>query len=48
VAYSQVGSAKGLPILAPTGETTNVIYEEVIYWVFVVRMFNTCILKKSL
>jgi hypothetical protein len=48
VACSKAGSAKGLHILALTEKKeTNEVYKEVLCWIFIIRMYNTCILKNN-
>jgi hypothetical protein len=37
VSCSKVGFEKGLHVLSPTWETTNVLYEEVLCWIVIVR-----------
>jgi hypothetical protein len=46
VACSKLGFAEGLHTQAPTGKTTNLVYKEVLRWIFIVRMY-ICIVKNN-
>jgi hypothetical protein len=47
VPSSKVDTAKGLHTLPPTGKTTDVVYEEVLFFIFIIRNYNICIVKNN-